>query len=228
MRWQFGTFLRLIRVMAFGLAMILPAFYVALTLFHHEMIPTGLISAIERSRENVPFPAIVEILLMEVSLELIREAGIRVPDVIGQTLGIIGALILGQSAVAANLVSPILIIIVAITGLGDFAIPTYHMAIAIRILKFLFIFLGATFGFYGLAMGLFVVAGFACHMKSFGVPYLSPIAPRTRINPDVIIRQPLWRQNKRPDPINPINRNRTGRITRGWTKEEKGERTKEK
>lgn len=216
LRWQFGTFLRLIRFMGMGLAMLLPGFYLALTLFHHEMIPTELILAIEKSRENVPFPAILEILLMEFSFELIREAGIRVPDVIGQTLGIIGALILGQSAVAANLVSPILVIIVAITGLGSFSMPNHDLAIAIRIIKFVFIALGAAIGFYGIAMGIFVIGGFACNMKSFGVPYFSPVAPRTRINLDVIFKGPLWKQTLRPDPSNTLNRTRSGDVVRGW------------
>ena len=120
---------------------------------------------------------IVEILLMELSFELIREAGIRVPDVIGQTLGIIGALILGQSAVAANLVSPILVIIVSITGLGSFAIPNYDLAIAIRIIRFVFIALAAVLGFYGIAIGIFIIGGFACSMKSFGIPYFTPLPP---------------------------------------------------
>lgn len=215
-RWQFGTFLRLVRFMGMGLAMLLPALYIALTLFHHEMIPTELILAIEESRENVPFPVIVEILLMELSFELIREAGIRVPDVIGQTLGIIGALILGQSAVAANLVSPILVIIVSITGLGSFAIPNYDLAIAIRIIRFVFIALAAVLGFYGIAIGIFIIGGFACSMKSFGIPYFTPVAPRARVNPDIVIRGPLWKQTLRPDSTNPLDKTRTGKPVRGW------------
>ncbi|NLI61232.1 MAG: spore germination protein [Clostridiales bacterium] len=226
MRWQFGTFIRFIRLMAFGLALFLPAFYIALTLYHPEAVPTELLLAIERSRENVPFPVIVEILLMEISFELIREAGVRVPDVIGQTLGIIGALILGQSAVAANLVSPILVIIVSITGLGNFAMPSYYMGVAIRILKFLFIFLAAIAGFYGLSLGIFIVGGFACSMKSFGIPYFAPIAPKTKINPDVIVRQPLWRQTMRPDFTNTLNKRRAGKIARGWPYKNKGGKKK--
>lgn len=225
LRCQFGTFLRLIRVLGWGLATLLPGFYIALTLFHPAMIPTELILAIERSRENIPFPVIVEILIMEVAFELIREAGVRVPDVIGQTLGIIGALILGQSAVAANLVSPILVIIVSITGLGSFVVPDYELGLAIRVLKFLFIILAALVGFLGIAIGIFVVGGLACSMKSFGVPFLSPIAPRTRINPDIIIRQPIWKQAFRSDPTNTPNKKRTGKKVRGWTnKGKKGDR----
>ena len=225
MRWQYGTFLRLIRIMAFFLAMFLPGFYVALALYHAEMIPTELLLAIEISRENVPFPVIVEILMVEFGFELIREAGVRVPDVIGQTLGILGALILGQAAVTANLVSPILIIIVAITGLGNFAMPNYYLGVAIRILKFLFIFLGFFAGFYGISIGVFMVGGMACSMKCFGVPYFTPVAPKTEVNPDVIIRQPIWKQRMRPDLLNNPNKTRTGKIVRGWAdKDKKGDR----
>lgn len=215
-RWQYGTFIRLIRLMGFWLALLLPGVYIAITLYHPEMIPTELLLAIELSRESVPFPVILEILLMEVSFELIREAGVRVPDVIGQTLGIIGALILGQSSVAANLVSPILVIIVSITGLGSFAMPNYNLGLAIRILKFLFIFLGFFAGFYGISMGLFVFGGLACSMKCFGIPYFAPVAPKTKVNPDVIIRQPIWKQTMRSDPINSPNERRAGKIVRGW------------
>lgn len=225
MRWQYGTFIRLIRVMAFFLTMLLPGFYIALTLYHPEMIPTELLLAIEMSRETVPFPVIVEILLMEIAFELIREAGIRVPDVIGQTLGIIGALILGQSAVAANLVSPILVIIVSITGLGNFAMPNYYLGVAIRILKFLFIFLGFFAGFYGISIGIFIIGGMACSMKCFGVPYFTPVAPKTKVNPDVMIRQPIWKQRMRPDSINSPNEKRAGNMVRGWIdKNKKGDR----
>ncbi|HZJ83021.1 MAG TPA: spore germination protein [Clostridia bacterium] len=226
LRWQYGSFIRFVRVLAFGLAMFLPAFYIALTLYHPEMIPTELLLSIEESREKVPFPVIVEILLMEISFELIREAGVRVPDVIGQTLGIIGALVLGQSAVAAKLVSPILVIIVSITGLGNFAMPNYYMGVAIRILRFLFIFLASIAGFYGLSVGIFIVGGFACSMKSFGVPYFAPIAPRTKVNPDVIIRQPLWKQTMRPDSTNTPNKRRAGKIVRGWAYKDKGRNKK--
>lgn len=224
-RWQYGTFIRLIRFSAFLLALFLPGFFVALTLYHAEMIPTELLLAIESSRESVPFPVIAEILMMEIAFELIREAGIRVPDVIGQTLGIIGALILGQSAVAANLVSPILVIIVSITGLGNFAMPNYFLGIAIRILKFLFIFLGFFAGFYGISIGIFIIGGMACSMKCFGVPYFTPIAPKTKVNPDVIIRQPIWKQKMRPDSLNSPNEKRAGNMVRGWMdKNKKGDR----
>jgi len=224
-RWQYGTFLRYVRIIASFFAVFLPGLYIALTLYHKEMIPNELMVSLHKARENVPFPTIVEVLLMEISFEIIREAGIRVPGVVGQTLGIIGAIVLGQAAVSAGLVSPVLIIIVAITGLGSFAIPDFSFAFALRILRFVFIFLGAMAGFYGISAGLFVFGGIACSMKSFGVPYLSPIAPKTKSNPNVINKAPVWMQKERPDYLNTRNRRRGGNPVRQWAEEAGGEKS---
>jgi spore germination protein KA len=184
------------------------------------MIPTELLASLAKARENIPFPIIVEILLMEISWELIREAGIRMPGVMGQTLGIIGAVILGEAVIAAELVSPILIIIVAITGLANLVIPNYPLGFGIRILRFVFVLLGAMAGFYGIATGIFIFGGLACSMKSFGVPYLSPVAPRAKASPDIIPRMPIWLQKERPDIINPKQRRRSRGIIRGWVKQD--------
>ncbi|MCX7920547.1 MAG: spore germination protein [Clostridia bacterium] len=224
LRWQYGTFLRLVRIFGVLVASLLPGMYVALTLFHQEMIPTELLMSIARSKEEVPFPTIIEILLLEVSFELIREGGIRIPGVIGQTLGIIGALILGQAAVAAGLVSPILIIIVAVTGLGSFAIPNYPMGLGIRVIRFLFIFYAAILGFYGISLALFLTACIACSMKSFGVPFFSPVAPKTKSNPDLVVRQPIWRQKERSDYLNTQNKKRQDNNARGWVNKNKGDK----
>ncbi len=215
LRWPFGTAIRLIRILGLFFATLLPALYVSLILYHQEMIPTDLLVAFATARENVPFPTIFEVLMLEISFELIREAGIRVPGVIGPTLGIIGALILGQAAVAANLVSPVLIIVVAVTGLGNFAIPSYSLATGIRLIRFGLILSGAFLGFYGVAAFLFVTGCFACNMKSFGVPFFSPISPVTKKNPDIIARMPNFKQKMRPDYLNTPNRKRAGDKSRG-------------
>ncbi len=220
MKWPFGTVLRFIRLLGIFFATLLPALYVAMTNFHQEMIPTDLLIAIAKAKENVPFPTIVEVLLMEVSFELIREAGIRIPGVIGNTLGIIGALILGQAAVQANIVSPVLIIVVAITGLGNFAIPNVSLSLAIRLLRFAFIIMGAFSGFYGLTAVFMVVGIYLVSQKSFGVPFVSPLAPRTTKNNDVTVRKPVWKQDKRPDGINPIGVERQPRVSRKWTQKD--------
>lgn len=220
LRWQYGTFIRFIRVIAAFVATLLPGLYIAITNFHQEMIPTELLIAIAKARENVPFPTIVEVLLMEVSFELIREAGVRVPGIIGNTIGIIGALIIGQAAVQANLVSPVLIIIIAVTGLGNFAIPDFSLAFGLRIVRILFIFAGAFLGFYGILLMMVILLVLLVDMKSFGIPYLSTLAPKTRKNFNTVIRYPVWMQEYRPDSINPLDAKRQPKISRQWTKED--------
>ncbi|HEX2924974.1 MAG TPA: spore germination protein [Ruminiclostridium sp.] len=216
LRWPFGTFLRLVRLLGLFCATLLPGLYVSMVMFHPEMIPTELLSSIAKAKEPVPFPTIIEVFFMEAAFELIREGGIRVPSVIGQTLGIVGALILGQAAVSAGLVSPILVIIVSVTALGSFAIPNYDMSLAIRIERFFFIFAGALLGFYGVSLVIFILGCFACGMKSFGVPFFSPVAPRTKVNPDLVIRTPIWMQKNRPDGFQTVNRKKQASNMNSW------------
>ncbi|KUK53018.1 MAG: GerA spore germination protein [Desulfotomaculum sp. 46_296] len=220
LRWQFGTFLRLVRIFALLIAILLPALYISLVNFHQEMIPTELLVSIASSREAVPFPSIIEILLMEGAFELIREAGLRVPGIIGTTLGIIGALILGQAAVAANIVSPILIIIVAVTALGNFAIPSYSLAFVARLIRFGFIALGATLGFFGMSAGLVIAGALGASAKSFGVPFFAPFWPRTKDSGRFLIRYPVWELERRADEVNALNKIRQPKISRGWVKGE--------
>ena len=210
-----------LRLFGVVIAAMLPALYVGLVLYHQEMIPTELLDSIVSSKEKVPFPTIIEVIMLELSFELIREGGIRVPGVIGQTLGIIGALILGQAAVAAGLVSPVLIIIVAVTGLGSFTIPNYSLSLAIRIVRFLYILFAAVAGFYGISAALVLTSCLLCSMKSFGVPFLSPVAPKTVGSRDLIIRQPLWRQKKRPDYFNTPDEERQPEKARWWIKRDR-------
>lgn len=220
MKWQYGTLMRFVRIGAFGMATLLPALYIALTNFHHEMLPTDLLIAIAKARENVPFPTVLEIIFMEFSFELIREAGIRIPGIIGNTIGIIGGLILGQAAVQANLVSPILIIVISITGLGNFAIPDFSMAFGARLIRLFFISLGAYIGFYGISLGLIVVIVLLANMKSFGVDMLAPIAPKTKKSHDLFIKRPVWKQEYRPDYVNAMDARRQPEISRQWIKED--------
>ncbi|MCX7749477.1 MAG: spore germination protein [Clostridia bacterium] len=218
LRWPYGTFLRFIRLGALFFSPMLPALYIAITLYHPEMIPTELLIAIAQMRENVPFPTVVEVIMMELAFELIREAGVRIPGLIGTTLGIIGALILGQAAVAANIVSPIMIIVVAVTGLGNFALPNISVTYAVRILRFIFIILASFYGIYGIGVGLVFIFGLVTYMKSFGVPFLAPLAPFTSKNPDIFLRFPVWKQEERPDFIQSVDRKRQPKISRTWTK----------
>lgn len=220
MRWQYGTLMRFIRIGAFGIATLLPGLYVALTNFHREMIPTDLLIAIAKARENVPFPTVLEVVFMEFSFELIREAGIRIPGIIGNTIGIIGGLILGQAAVQANLVSPVLIIVIAITGLGNFSIPDFSMAFGARLIRLFFIILGAFIGFYGISLGLIVITVLLTNTKSFGVDILAPLSPKTEKSNDLFIRRPIWKQEYRPDYVNATDEKRQPKISRQWIKED--------
>jgi spore germination protein KA len=220
LKWQHATALRLVRWFAIAVGMLLPGLYIALTNFHREMIPTDLLVAIAQAKENVPFPTVVEVLLMELAFELIREAGIRIPGIIGNTLGIIGALILGQAAVEANIVSPILIIIIAVTGLGNFAIPNFSLAFGIRIIRFAYIFLGAFLGFYGITLGLVAALVIISNMKSFGIPITVPVAPKAKRSFDIFFKWPVWMQKLRQDTLNPLDIRRQPEISRGWTKQD--------
>ena len=196
MRWQYGSFLRIIRMLGLFISLLLPGLYIAFTQYHAHMIPMSLLTSIAETRSNVPFPVIVEVLIMECSFYLINEAGTRIPSLIGPALGIVGALILGQAAVSASIISPILIIVVAITGLGNYATPNYSIGIGLEILRLIIIIAAALMGLFGISMSLFLIMCYICSMKSLGQPFLSPIAPLRPHNPDLLLRLPLWLQKR--------------------------------
>jgi len=209
-RFYMATFARLIRYVAAFFALTLPGLYLAVTNFHTQILPTPLLLSFWQARDGVPFPAALEVLLMELSFELIREAGVRLPGTMGNTIGIVGGLIIGQAAVEANLVSPIVVIVVAFTALCSFAIPNEEFAFSFRILKFLLIALSAVFGFFGFLIGLFLVLVHMAGLKSFGVPYLSPYVG-AQLNEyqdekDSLVRFPLRMLWKRPIYANSSNR----------------------
>ncbi len=215
LKYQFANLLKVIRIFAFILTLLLPGLYIAVTNFHQELIPTELLFAIVASRESVPFPIIFEIFLMEFSFELIREAGLRVPAPIGPTLGIVGALILGQAAVEANIVSPVLIIIVAITGISSFAIPDFSLSFHCRLLRFAYIILGYLLGFLGICFGLFVHFLIMSSLKSFGTPYLQPYVPITRDYKGIML-SPAWKREHRADFLNTKRPKKQNKISMGW------------
>ena len=216
LRPLFANFLRGIRILAAFITLLLPGLYIAVTSFHQEILPTELLFSILSARENVPFPIIFELLLMEISFELIREAGLRVPSPIGSTIGIVGALILGDAAVNAGIVSPILIIIVAITGIASFAIPDFSFGFHIRVFRFLFIALGVTTGFLGIGIGLFVYITMLCSLKSFGVPYTTPLAPSYNTKGNGYFIPPVWKQEFRASFISPKRQKAQDKISMRW------------
>ena len=216
LKFQFANFLKFLRLLAIGITLLLPGLYVAITDFHQELLPTELLFSILASRENVPFPIIFEILVMEISFELIREAGLRVPSPIGPTIGIVGALVLGQAAVSANIVSPILIIIVAITAIASFAIPDFSFGFHLRLMRFIFILLGYIAGFFGVGIGLFVYTCVLCSLKSFGVPYTAPYAPVTGVGQNGFLLNPMWKREKRADFLDTKRQNAQEHISMKW------------
>ncbi|NQX58288.1 spore germination protein [Paenibacillus qinlingensis] len=192
-RWPVATFFRWIRLLFIHFAIFAPPLYVAITTFHQEMIPTNLVLSIAASREAVPFPAMIEALLMEIIFEALREAGIRLPKQIGPTISIVGGLVIGQSAVQAGLISAPVVIIVSITGIAAFTIPRYSFANGIRLLRFPMLFLAGSLGLYGIVLGFLGIMLHVTSLRSFGVLYFSPIAPfKVAALKDVLIRIPIW------------------------------------
>lgn len=175
-RFEISSFTRMIRYVSAFLAMVFPAFYLAVIKFHTELLPTELALAFAEARKGVPFSAFSEVLVMELSFELIREAGIRIPGPMGSTIGIVGGLIVGQAAVEANLVSPIIVIVVAITALCSFAVPNEEFSSAFRLIKYYMIVLASFFGLYGCVLGMLTVLIHLAGLNSFHFPYLGPEA----------------------------------------------------
>jgi spore germination protein KA len=170
------------------------------------MLPTPLLISLAAQREGVPFPALIEALIMEVTLEILREAGLRLPKAIGQTVSIVGALVIGQAAVEAGIISAAMVIVVSITAISNFILPAYNMGIAVRILRFLFMFLAGSFGLYGIAAGIFALSLHLCSLRSFGIPYMEPLAPYIGSDmKDTLWRKPRWKLVTRPRLINQTN-----------------------
>ncbi|SDW46434.1 spore germination protein [Paenibacillus sp. CF384] len=198
-RFLIGTFIRWLRYLFFIITLILPSLYVAIMTFHQEMVPTSLLLSIAKSREDIPFPALVEALLMEVSFEALREAGVRLPRQVGAAVSIVGALVIGQAATSAGLVSAPMVMVVAITGIASFMMPQYSSGIAIRMLRFPIMVLSGMLGLLGLMLGVIVVVIHLCSLRSLGIPYLQPIAPMKGSEmKDVLVRAPIWMMRKRP------------------------------
>lgn len=210
-RFDISTGIRLLRILAFLIAVIGPSVYIAATTFHQEMIPTTMAIAIAAQRENVPFPAFVEALIMEVTFEILREAGLRLPRAVGQAVSIVGALVIGQAAVQAGFVSPVMVIVVSITAIANFSTPVFAMAIAARLIRFVLMGLATMLGFYGIMLGVMFMSIHLCALRSFGIPYMMPLAPFNIHNQqDAFVRFPIWAMKNRPMFISKGNIRRTG------------------
>lgn len=201
-RFEIVSLERILRYIGGFLAMVLPGLYLALTTFHTEVLPTKLLLSIGAARQGIPFSPLIELLFMEVAFELLREAGIRLPGVVSNTIGIVGGLIVGQTAVEARLVSTMVVIVVAMTALASFTIPNQELVDAFRLIKFFLIFCGGILGFFGIVAGLLLVLIHLSHLKSFGIPYLMPFVGAD-LNDyydqrDNLIRWPLRKLTRRP------------------------------
>lgn len=203
-RFLLMSAIRLARLVALIFSLVFPALYVAIISFNPELIPTEFAVAVAGGRAGVPFPAVVEVLIMEVSMEVLREATIRLPQQVGGALSIVGVLVIGQAAVAAGFASPITVVIIALTTIGSFATPAYNAALALRLLRFPLIILAGIFGLYGVMIGLILIANHLLSLKSIGVPYLSPLVPGNFNGiKDLLIRGPLDWMKKRPSFLSP-------------------------
>lgn len=198
-RFMFSTVIRLLRFIFLVISLLLPSIYIALSTFHQEMIPLSFLLGMASSRESVPYPALVEALLMEISFEALREAGVRLPRQVGQAVSIVGALVIGQAAVEAGLVSAPLVIVVSITGIASFIIPNYNQGMAVRLLRFPMMILAGSLGLFGVLMGILVLMIYLASLRSFGVPYLTPIMPlQIQDLKDVFMRLPWRKMRTRP------------------------------
>ncbi|MCL6635674.1 MAG: spore germination protein [Peptococcaceae bacterium] len=197
-RFYIASAVRVIRLLTLVMSLLLPSLYVAVVTYHHELLPTALLLSVAAQREAVPFPAFVEVLVMEIAFEILREAGVRLPRQIGQAVSIVGALVVGDAAVRAGLVAPATVITVALTGISSF-IHGYSMAISMRLLRFPIMVLAATLGLFGVISGVIIIVVHLCTLRSFGVPYLSPLAPVSVGDlKDVVVRAPWWAMLTRP------------------------------
>jgi hypothetical protein len=198
-RFMIGTAIRWLRYLFFMISLLLPSLYVAVITFHHEMVPSTLLISMARSREEIPFPGLMEALVMEITFEALREAGARLPKQVGAAVSIVGALVIGEAAVSAGVASSPLVMVVAITGVASFSVPRYSAGIALRLLRFPLMILAGTLGLLGVMLGIIAIVVHLCTLRSFGVPYLTPMAPiKGRDIKDVLIRAPWWMLNTRP------------------------------
>ena len=201
-RSQYATVMRLLRLTAFLISLFAPALYIALTTYHQELIPTTLLFTMAASREGIPFPAVVEMGIMMIIFEILREAGIRMPRPIGQTISIVGALVMGEAAVQAGIVGAPVVIVIAITAVSSFAVP--FASDAISILRWFLLILASTLGSFGITIGAFMILVHLVSLRSFGAHYMAPVAPFQAVDlKDTAVRAPLWAMRTRPRAIKP-------------------------
>jgi len=196
-RPYYTSFIRLLRWLAFFISVYLPAIYVAVITFHQELLPPALLISVAAAEEGTPFPAVVEALLMQIVYEILREAGVRMPRPIGQAVSIVGALVIGDASVSAGLIGAPMVVVVALTAIASFIVPALSDVSALS--RILLLILAGFSGLYGIMLCTAGILIHLCSLRSFGVPYTSPIAPANLSDmKDVFIRVPWWTMLKRP------------------------------
>ncbi|MED2765821.1 spore germination protein [Bacillus thuringiensis] len=215
-RWGVGSFFRFLRILSFFVAIGLPALYISVISFHFEVLPDELITPIKSSIQGIPYPPIIEALIMELTIELIREAGIRLPTTISQTIGIVGGLVIGDAVVKVGLISNTMIIVVALTAIASFVVPSSEMSNSVRLLRFPFMIAAATGGFIGMAFTFMILITHLCKLESFGTPYFAPLAPfHFKGLKDSIIRVPVWNLDKNRSAAQPNQLNQPSYTKKG-------------
>lgn len=208
-RWIITSAIRIIRLAALVFSLTFSSFYVTVLSFHPELIPATFVVAASSGRQGVPFPVVIEVLIMEIAMEILREATVRMPQQVGGALSIVGVLVVGQAAVQAGFVSPITVVIMALSTIGSFATPSYNVATAFRVLRFILIILAGTFGLLGLALGIMLVLNHMLSLRSFGVPYMAPFSPGNYQElKDSFMRFPIQWTKERPKHLQPQDKKR--------------------
>ncbi|MET3545913.1 spore germination protein KA [Paenibacillus favisporus] len=222
-RFDISSFLRIVRMISFFTALLLPSIFISLTTFHQELLPMPLLISLAAQREITPLPTLVEALLMELTFEVIREAGVRMPRAIGPAISIVGALVLGQAAVQAGLVSAAVVIVVSFTAISNFALPAINFASSVRLLRFVLMIFSGSFGLVGVLGVLIPLMAHLASLESFGVPYLMPSSPFNKTNQkDQMIRAPWWKLRTRPVGIGDQNRMRQPKDKKSFAEREVG------
>ncbi|MDQ7092948.1 spore germination protein [Desulfosporosinus sp. PR] len=198
-RFVYTSFIRLLRYITLNISLILPAFYIAVGSFHQDILPTKLLISFARTREELPLPLALEVFMLEFIFEMIREAGVRLPRQVGSAVSIVGALVIGDAAIKAGLVSPVTVMVVASTAIANLTIPTIAGANSIRLTRFVLMLAATFFGLMGIVVSLIVILAHLASIRSFGIPYLAPLAPTAFSDlKDSFIRAPHWLLSKRP------------------------------
>ncbi|NHN31502.1 spore germination protein [Paenibacillus agricola] len=211
--FSFGyiSFARLIRGLSFFLSIIMPGAWVALTSFHPDQIPFRLMATVASARIGLPFSGQVELFILLVLLEIFREAGLRLPSSIGQTLTVVGGLVIGDAAIRAGLSSPSVVVVGAIVAVTGSTLVSQSLSGAVSVLRFALFFISAVFGMYGLIIGLVLLIGYMSSLRSFGVPYMSPLSPPVfKEMARAVFRLPWSQYKERPDELHTIDSDRQG------------------